>query len=312
MPVDHPLVEQPQERLAEGEQPHLVQHLHEESRVEQVQRRRAPRRRCTGRPAASSRDLLVPRRLVVARVRVAEEVPGRVDERVHRVRLALGRAAAASGTSSQPSPRPPPAATCPSAGSRRSRAAAQAARRRARARGRSRRSRRSGSGSPSSAAARSASRAAGSGSSPRRGRAPASHATIVRLPSGAGRPVNSPELTSTSSSVCATYAPVRRASAGRPAGRRDDLADLDAVLLGERVVALVVGGHGHDRAGAVLHQHVVGDPDRDRLAVDRVDRVAAGEDAVLLLRLSLDGGPRRGVAHVVGDPARAPAPRSAR
>ena len=45
----------------------------------------------------------------------------------------------------------------------------------------------------------------------------------------------------------------------------------------------VVRRHGHDRAGAVAHQHVVGDPDRDLLVVDRIDRVAAGEDAGLLL-----------------------------
>ena len=88
---------------------------------------------------------------------------------------------------------------------------------------------------------------------------------------------------------------------GRAVGRRDDLADLDPVALGERVVALVVRGHRHDRAGAVLHQDVVGDPDRDRLAVDRVDGVAAGEDAVLLLRLALDRRARGRVAHVVGD-----------
>ena len=51
----------------------------------------------------------------------------------------------------------------------------------------------------------------------------------------------------------------------------------------EFVIALVVRGHGHDRAGAVAHQHVVGDPDRDLLAVDRIDRVGAGEDAGLAL-----------------------------
>jgi hypothetical protein len=33
--------------------------------------------------------------------------------------------------------------------------------------------------------------------------------------------------------------------------------------LREGVVALVVAGHGHDRAVAVFGQHVVGDPDRD-------------------------------------------------
>ena len=34
--------------------------------------------------------------------------------------------------------------------------------------------------------------------------------------------------------------------------------------LGEVPVALVLPGHGHDRAGAVAHQHVVGDEHRDR------------------------------------------------
>ena len=42
----------------------------------------------------------------------------------------------------------------------------------------------------------------------------------------------------------------------------------------ELEVALVVRGHRHDRARAVVHQDVVGDPDRDRLAVHRVDGVA--------------------------------------
>ena len=55
-------------------------------------------------------------------------------------------------------------------------------------------------------------------------------------------------------------------------------------LLREFEIALVVRGHGHDRAGAVAHQHVVGDPDRDLLVVHRIDRVGAGEDAGLLLR----------------------------
>ena len=66
-----------------------------------------------------------------------------------------------------------------------------------------------------------------------------------------------------------------------PAG--DDLADGQAEGAGELPVALVVRGHGHDRAGAVAGQHVVGDPDGDLLAVDRVDGVGAGEDAGLFL-----------------------------
>ena len=63
----------------------------------------------------------------------------------------------------------------------------------------------------------------------------------------------------------------------------DDAPDLQAVLAGEGEVALVVRRHGHDGAGAVAHQHVVGDPDGDALAVDRVDGIGAGEDAGLLL-----------------------------
>ena len=42
----------------------------------------------------SRSDRGVPRGLVVVRVAVAQEVPGRVDERVHRVGLAPRRAAA--------------------------------------------------------------------------------------------------------------------------------------------------------------------------------------------------------------------------
>src|SRR5690606_21692411 len=50
-------------------------------------------------------------------------------------------------------------------------------------------------------------------------------------------------------------------------------------LLGKLVVALVVRGYGHDRTGAVRREHVIGDPDRYFLPVDRVDRVPAREDA---------------------------------
>ncbi len=45
---------------------------------------------------------------------------------------------------------------------------------------------------------------------------------------------------------------------------------------------LVVRRHRHDRAGAVLHQHVVGNVDRDALAVDRVGDGAPQRDPGLL------------------------------
>ncbi len=91
-----------------------------------------------------------------------------------------------------------------------------------------------------------------------------------------------------------------RAGLGRLAvGGLHDSPDRQPVLDGEVVVALVVRGNGHDRARPVPHQHVVGDPDRDLLAVDGVDRVAAREDAVLLLLLALDRRARAGMAHVL-------------
>ena len=69
---------------------------------------------------------------------------------------------------------------------------------------------------------------------------------------------------------------------------------------GEVQVALVVRGHRHDRAGAVVGQHVVGRPDRDALAVHRVDRVHAQEDAGLLPvgLLPLDVGQLPHLRHV--------------
>ncbi len=63
----------------------------------------------------------------------------------------------------------------------------------------------------------------------------------------------------------------------------DDAHDRQVEGGRELEVALVVAGNGHDRAGAVLHQHVVGDPHRDRPLRGRVDGVRAGEDARLLL-----------------------------
>ena len=68
-----------------------------------------------------------------------------------------------------------------------------------------------------------------------------------------------------------------------PVRRLDDLHDGQVELRGELEVARVVPGHGHDGAGAVADQHVIGDPDGDLLAVDRVDGVGAGEHAGLLL-----------------------------
>ena len=64
---------------------------------------------------------------------------------------------------------------------------------------------------------------------------------------------------------------------------RDHLHDGQVEPGREREVAFIVRGYGHDRAGAVVHQHVVGDPDRDTRVVDRIDGVETGEDTRLLL-----------------------------
>ena len=70
-------------------------------------------------------------------------------------------------------------------------------------------------------------------------------------------------------------------SSGSPAGRMTRRIS-SSYFCGEFVIALVVGGHAHDGAGAVVHQDVVRHPDRHLLAVVRIDGIAAGVDAMLL------------------------------
>ena len=72
--------------------------------------------------------------------------------------------------------------------------------------------------------------------------------------------------------------------------------DAQAVAARKLVVALVVRGHGHDGAGAVTHQHEVGDPDRHALAGQRVDRVDAERHAALFHRLEHGFGDARALA----------------
>ena len=64
------------------------------------------------------------------------------------------------------------------------------------------------------------------------------------------------------------------------------------MLLGELPVALVLAGHRHDRAGAVRHEDVVGDEERDRGAVERVHDLGAEPHAALgaILGRALDLG----------------------
>ena len=83
-----------------------------------------------------------------------------------------------------------------------------------------------------------------------------------------------------------------RDRAGHRRRRVDDDLDGQIERAREVEVALVVRGDGHDGAVTVVGQHVVGGPDRQSLAVDRVDRVALEEDARLRAvgALALDVG----------------------
>ena len=69
--------------------------------------------------------------------------------------------------------------------------------------------------------------------------------------------------------------------------RCDHLPDGQVEMAGEGKVAAVVGGHGHDGAGAVVAQHIVADPDGDAFLGDGVDGERAREDAAHLLDLRL-------------------------
>ncbi len=56
-----------------------------------------------------------------------------------------------------------------------------------------------------------------------------------------------------------------------------DWNDVQTEGLREFEVTFVVCRHGHDRAGAVTGQDIVGDPNRNRVSINRIDRVAASE-----------------------------------
>ena len=76
------------------DQAQVAHHLGPEARIDQVQNRvlHAADVLVDGKPVL--RDRRIERRVVVLRVRIAIEVPARIDKRVHRVGLALRRPAA--------------------------------------------------------------------------------------------------------------------------------------------------------------------------------------------------------------------------
>ncbi len=115
----------------------------------------------------------------------------------------------------------------------------------------------------------------------------ANQSTMARLPSATLMPVEAPGVhqrrrrrhtPAAAASSAVSPAPAITRTIGNPKALR------------ELEVALVVARHRHDRAGAVVHQHVVRDPDRNARAVHGIDAVAAGEYAGLFLvdLLSID------------------------
>ncbi|KIT99166.1 hypothetical protein QU38_02905, partial [Staphylococcus aureus] len=72
---------------------------------------------------------------------------------------------------------------------------------------------------------------------------------------------------------------------------RDDATDRERIFARELEVALVVRGHAEHGAGAIVHQHEIGDVDRD--FPSRIKGMRGGEagiEAQLLLRLQLGRG----------------------
>ncbi len=98
-----------------------------------------------------------------------------------------------------------------------------------------------------------------------------------------GREIQAVELTGIDGDdallVCVPVLPGRHVVAVLRSGLGDHLHDRQRILAGELVVALVVAGYRHDRAGAVGGQHEVGHPDRQLLAGQRVNGTGAGGHA---------------------------------
>ena len=192
---------------------------------------------------------------------VAQEIPGASRRRCRKYRSRAWPHRRSAGTS-RASRSGDDRADCrrgrcryPAAGSRAAPCAAPA-------RCRRRRSGSPESDNPSSAAGRPPSRADGNSPPPcrRRGaRAPRSRAVWLRPRPGVRRP----ELIKRPSPRYASSPIVKRISV--LAWRQDHRHDRKPVLARKLQVALIVCGAAEDRAGAVLHQHEIGDVDRQLL-----------------------------------------------
>src|SRR6516225_2621432 len=70
-------------------------------------------------------------------------------------------------------------------------------------------------------------------------------------------------------------------SSKRTITRPDDRPHRNTILAAELEVAFVVGGHGHDGAGAVAHQNEVADPDRNFFSAVRIPGVPSRKKPLL-------------------------------
>src|SRR5207248_3173304 len=91
---DHPLREQPLEWFGAIEKSEVAHHLRKKTRVEQMQNRmlNSTDVLIDGHPRL--RRLSRKRELRITRIAIAREIPGRIDESVHRVGFATACAAA--------------------------------------------------------------------------------------------------------------------------------------------------------------------------------------------------------------------------
>ena len=95
------------------------------------------------------------------------------------------------------------------------------------------------------------------------------------------KPLNRPEFTSMPRVCCERELGFDCGFFGITIAGQDYKTNFEFVFLGELVVPFVMGRHAHDGAGAIVDEDVVRDPDRNLLAVEWIDGVAAGIDAML-------------------------------
>ena len=82
--------------------------------------------------------------------------------------------------------------------------------------------------------------------------------------------------------LAVTLLPRRERLLVRAIGRTNHGHDVDVVLERKREIAFIVRRHTHNRAFAITHQHIVGDPHRDKLAGEGVHHMQAGRQTFLL------------------------------